>query len=120
MKTFFKKTQSSPSGILEKGRKSVISHSVEHCIACLNTSALKSLTGGWDLGRAETSLLVYWWLFFLMYFFFLFTAAPAAYEGSQARGPVRAPAAGLHHSLSNTGSKLHLQPTPQLTAMRDP
>ena len=33
-------------------------------------------------------------------------AAPAAYGGSQARGWIRAIAAGLHHSHSNVGSKL--------------
>ena len=40
--------------------------------------------------------------------FFLFTAAPAAYGGSQARGWIGAAAAGLHHSHHNTGSELHL------------
>ena len=39
---------------------------------------------------------------------------------SQARGLIRATAASLHHSHSNSGSKLLLQPTPQLTAMPDP
>ena len=34
-----------------------------------------------------------------------------AYGGSQARG--------LHHSHSNKGSELHLQPTPQFIAMLD-
>ena len=29
-------------------------------------------------------------------------------------------AAGLHHSYSNAGSKLHLQPAPQLMATPDP
>ena len=43
-----------------------------------------------------------------------------AYGGSQAGGQVRATAASLHHSHSNAGSKLRLQPTPQLTATRDP
>ena len=47
-------------------------------------------------------------------------AAPPAYGGSQARGRIRAVAAGLHQSHSNTRSKLHLQPTPQLMAMPDP
>ena len=47
--------------------------------------------------------------------FFLFRAVLAAYGGSQARGQIRAPAAGLCHSHSNTGSKLRLGPTPQLT-----
>ena len=42
-------------------------------------------------------------LFF--FFFFLFRATPAAYGGSQARGPIRAVAAGLYHSHSNVGSE---------------
>ena len=45
---------------------------------------------------------------------------PTAYGGSQARGPVRAIAAGLCQSHSNMGSEPHLKPTPQLTAMPDP
>ena len=63
----------------------------------------------------------------LDFFFFLFLVflpflgpSPTAYGGSQARGLIRAVAASLHHSHSNTGSKPHLQPTPQLTAMLDP
>ena len=45
------------------------------------------------------------------YFFFFFClfaiswAAPAAYGGSQARGPIEAIATGVHHSHSNAGSK---------------
>ena len=39
-----------------------------------------------------------------------------AYGGSQVRGLIRAVAAGLHHSHSNTGSELCLQPTAQFTA----
>ena len=54
-----------------------------------------------------------WFSFFL----FFFRASPMAYGGSQARGPIRAVAAGLH---SNTGSELHQRPTPQLTAMLEP
>ena len=46
-------------------------------------------------------------------FFFLFTAAPEAYEGSQARGQTGAIATSLHHSHSNAGSELCLWPTPQ-------
>ena len=56
-------------------------------------------------------------------FFCLFAiswATPMAYGGSQARGPIRAAAASLYHSHCNVGSKLHLQPTPQLTATLDP
>ena len=50
----------------------------------------------------------------------LFRAAPTAYVGSQARGPIGAVAAGLHHSHSNTGSQPRLRPTPQLTATLEP
>ena len=56
----------------------------------------------------------------LFFFFWLFRAAPAAYGSSQARGPIGAIAASLHHNHSNSGSELHLQPTPQFTAMLDP
>ena len=46
---------------------------------------------------------------FLYYIFFcLFRAVPMAYGGSQVRGQIRAVAAGLHHSHSNTGSELHV------------
>ena len=57
-----------------------------------------------------------------MFFFFfsLFRATPVAYGGSQARDPIAAMAAGLHHGHSNAGSKPHLPPIPQLMAMADP
>ena len=57
---------------------------------------------------------------FSLCFFFFFRTAPAAYGSSQARSQIGAVAAGLHHSHSNAGSKPHLRPTPQLTAMPDP
>ena len=56
----------------------------------------------------------------MFFVFCLFRAAPVAYGGSQARGQIGAVAAGLHHSHSDTGSKPHLQPTQQLSAMADP
>ena len=37
-------------------------------------------------------------------FVVFFRATPEVYGSSQARGQTRAPAAGLHHSHSNTGS----------------
>ena len=43
---------------------------------------------------------------------------PAVYGSSQARGRIRAIAAGLHHS--NTGSEPRVRPTPQVTATPDP
>ena len=61
--------------------------------------------------------------FFVFLFFCLFAiswAAPMAYGGSEARGPIRAVATGLHHGHSNVGSKPHLRPTLQLTATADP
>ena len=57
-------------------------------------------------------------LFFL--FFWLFRAAPSAYGGSQTMGQIRAVAAGLRHSPSNTRSEPRLRPTPELTATLDP
>ena len=60
-------------------------------------------------------------LVYFTYFIFVFSkAALAACGGSQARGLIGAVAACLHHSHSNVGSKLHLQPTPQLSATPDP
>ena len=47
-------------------------------------------------------------------------AAPTAYGGSQARGRIGAVAAGLHHSHSNVGSELRLQPTSRLKATPGP
>ena len=61
--------------------------------------------------------------FFFFFFFGLFLsfrAAPAAYGCSQARGRIRAVAAGLCQSYSNAGSEPCLRPTPQLTATPDP
>ena len=54
-----------------------------------------------------------------MYFAFL-GLPPAACGGSQARVQIGAVAAGLYHSHSHTRAKLHLWPTPQLTATPDP
>ena len=56
----------------------------------------------------------------VFFLFLLLRAAGMAYGISQARGPIKATAAGLHHSYSNARSQLHLQPTPQLTATPDP
>ena len=60
------------------------------------------------------------YLLFFWSFFVFSRAAPTAYGGSHARGQIGAVASGLHHSHSNSGSGLPLQPTPQLTAMPDP
>ena len=52
--------------------------------------------------------------------FLVLRAALAAYVRFQARGQIRATAAGLRQSHSNEGSEPCLQPTPQLTATPDP
>ena len=55
-----------------------------------------------------------------LFSFFLFQTAPLAYGSSQARGRIRAAAASLYHSHSNTGSELCLRLIPQRMAMLDP
>ena len=45
---------------------------------------------------------------YLFIYFLLFRATPAAGGGSQARGRIRATAAGLHHSHSRRGSEPRL------------
>ena len=59
-------------------------------------------------------------LLLLLLFFVFFRAAPLAYGGSEARGPIRAVPTGLRHNHSTARSKPLLRPTPQLTAMPDP
>ena len=54
-----------------------------------------------------------------IYLFVFSRAPPAAYGGSQARGLIGAVASSLDQSHSNTGSELHLQPTPLLMATLD-
>ena len=67
------------------------------------------------------ALCVHLYLFIYLFIFFAISwAAPVAYGGSQARGPIGAVAAGLGQSHSNAGSEPRLRPTPQLTAMPDP
>ena len=58
--------------------------------------------------------------FYFFYFFFIFRVTLVAFGSSQARGPVGAAAAGLHHSYRSARSKLLPRPTPQLTATLDP
>ena len=87
---------------------------------------LRSMDTQWFVGRQSCERCpdcLLEGLYFLFFFFCLFAfsrTTPAAYGGSQARSPIRAAAAGLHHSHSNVGPKPHLRPTPQLTAMLDP
>ena len=55
---------------------------------------------------------------YFFFFFCFFRALPAAHGGSQARNWIRAVAAGLYYSHSNTGCELCLWPTPQLAQHR--
>ena len=57
---------------------------------------------------------------FFIFWLLFFRAAPTAYRGSQARGPIGATAASLCHSHSYWGSKPHLLPAPRFPAMSDP
>ena len=57
---------------------------------------------------------------FFFFFFGLLRAAPLAYGGSQAGGPIGAASAGLRHSHINARSEPHPRPRPQLMAMPDP
>ena len=72
--------------------------------------------------RSLPSMMGFWGFLclFVLFCFLLFRAVPMAYGSSQARGGIGAAAASLCRRHSNTGSKPHLQPTPQLTAMPDP
>ena len=82
----------------------------------LHLLAYATATAIWDLShiRNPCCTLFYFWLFIFS------MAAPVAYGGSQARGLIGTVAPGLHQSHSNSGSELHLRPTPQLTATLDP
>ena len=57
---------------------------------------------------------------FVLFCFLLFRTVPAAYGGSQPRGPIGATSAGLHHSHSDARSEPCLRPALQLMAMPDP
>ena len=52
--------------------------------------------------------------------FFFLMAAPVAYGSFQTSNPIRAVAAGLYHSHSNTRSKPYLWPMLQVAATPDP
>ena len=93
----------------------------------------RALGSSWVRGRTRTTTVTnpdpesgeppensHWFFCFVLSCFVLFRVTPVTYGSSQAKGRIRAVAAGLHHSHSNPGSKLHLCPTPQLTATPDP
>ena len=89
----------------------------------MDTSQILNLLGHNGNSKILELLSQFVSLFYFIYFFVFLPflgPLPTAYGGSQARGLIGAVATGLHHSHSNAISELHLQPTPQLTAMPDP
>ena len=88
---------------------------LKHFFVCIWLSYFVSC-----LGRSQVINLKFIYLFIYCCLFAFSRAAPLAYGGSQARGSIGAIATVLHHSHNNTGSELHLRPTPQLTTTRDP
>ena len=74
----------------------------------------KILVLGWAADKSSLSFSK------ILFFFGLFRVTPSAYGGSQARGWIRAVAAGLCQSHSNARPELPLWPTQQLMAMPDP
>ena len=66
----------------------------------------------------DSFILYFFFFYFFIFFVFLpfLGLLPMAYRGSQARGPIRAVATGLHQSHSNSGSRLCPRPTSQLKA----
>ena len=57
--------------------------------------------------------------YILCFFFFFLGLHLQHIDVPRLRGQIGASAASLHHSHNNTGSELHLPPTPQLTATPD-
>ena len=63
----------------------------------------------WNMDKVRRQAILYVLIYFILFFSVCsFRAAPLAYGSSQARGGIRAAAAGLRHSHSNTGSEPHL------------
>ena len=90
--------------------------------ATLPAPPVFSITDAFQTQLVCFFVLFFGWFFCFVLFVFCFflMAAPVAYGGSQARGQIGAATTGLYHSLSNIGSELRLQPTPQLTPTLDP
>ena len=94
-----------------------LSHSCNLCCSCGNTGSFNP----WRWAREPACASAVTQASAVGFFFLSFSrAAPMAHGGSQARVPIGAVATGLHHSHSNIGSELCLQPTPQSPATLDP
>ena len=96
-----------------------LSHSFDLHHRCSNTGSLSHCPWARDWPHASTATCCTTVRTPRIFFFLHFRAIPMAYGSSQARGQIRAAAAGLHHSHSNSGPEPHLWPTPQLTSTLD-
>ena len=88
----------------------------------LNSTAGKKCKTECHDGKIYGELARVFFCLFVCFLFFVFAfsrATHVAYGGSQAKGLIRAVAAGLYHSHSNGGSKPRLRPTPPLMSMPD-
>ena len=74
----------------------------------------------WKFNNIKKILIVCMYVCMYLFIYCLFTDTPLAYGSSQAKGPIGAVAAGLHHNHSNAGSKPCQWPTLQLTVTLDP
>ena len=70
-----------------------------------------------QLTRRSHQVIKFFCFLGFLFVFLFFRATPTAYGSSQARGPIRAVAMGLHRSRCHPGSKLHLRS--QVTVLWD-
>ena len=103
---------------VSQGRPKIPGTQQKHGVASLSALRGNQARGHFHLGRLASRTLIQW--ISLFFFFLLFRATPTACGSSQARGQIRATVANLRHSHNNIGSKVCLQPIPQLTATLDP
>ena len=106
--TDFVKCEKCYKNISEKIKKQII-----FLVNIYNTKFINTISIN-PYCKTDIRISVKHWLIFFLFCFCLFRAAPMAYRGYQAKGPIRAVATSLCHSHSNLGSKPHLWPTPQL------
>ena len=102
-----------------------------YCLSCINHYQPKEMKQETLMGKKNnvTRDCVFLWNYDTMWqsikslflnFLLIFLplrSKTVANGSSQARSRIGAIAASLHHSHSNTGSKMHPRPTPQLTAV---
>ena len=87
-------------------------------VGCRRGSALTLLWLG--VGRPHVLFYFYFYLFIFVFLPFFLGLHLRHMEVPKLKGQIRAVAAGLYHSHSNTRSEPRLQPTPQLMETSDP